>query len=201
MLTDSATHAGSLSGATAWTRNLESPVRALLGTETGGAGILLVATLAALAWVNIDAASYERLWETVFTIRAGYAGISRDIHQWVNDGLMTFFFLVVGLDARRELDLGELRDRRRLAVPVAGALGGMLIAVAIYLVINAPPPEVGTAMSTDTAFALGMLALVGRRFPARLRVSVLTVAVVDDLVSFVVIATVYTHTAPTTSPT
>jgi Na+/H+ antiporter NhaA len=127
----------------------------------------------------------------------GNVGISQDIHQWVNDGLMTFFFLVIGVEARRELDLGELRDRRRLAVPAAGALGGMLVPVAIYLAFNGQRSSAGgwgAAMSTDTAFALGMLALVGRRFPASLRVFMLTVAVADDLVSFVVIATAYTHT-------
>ena len=196
-MTDSAAHAGRLSGATAWTRNLEAPVRAFLRTETGGAAILLVAALAALAWVNIDAASYERAWGTVLSIRVGHAGVAQDLHQWVNDGLMTFFFLVVGLEARREFDLGELRDRRRLTVPVAAAVGGMLVPVAIYLAINGERSSAGgwgAAMSTDTAFALGMLALVGRRFPASLRAFILTVAVADDLVSFVVIATAYTRT-------
>jgi Na+/H+ antiporter NhaA len=110
---------------------------------------------------------------------------------------MAFFFLVVGLEARREFDLGELRDHRRLALPVAAALGGMLVPIAIYLAINGGRSSAGgwgTAMSTDTAFALGMLALVGRRFPASLRAFILTVAVADDLVAFVVIATAYTGT-------
>ena len=109
---------------------------------------------------------------------------------------MTFFFLVVALEARREFDLGELRDRRRLALPAVAALGGMLIPIAIYLAFNAGKSSAhgwGTAMSTDTAFALGMLALVGRRFPQSLRAFILTVAVVDDLASFVVIATVYSR--------
>jgi Na+/H+ antiporter NhaA len=191
------TRAGPLSGVTAWTRNLEAPVREFLRTETGGAAILLVAALTALAWVNVDAASYGRVWGTVLSVRLGHAGLAQDLHQWVNDGLMTFFFLVIGVEARREFDLGELRDRRRLMVPVAAALGGMLVPVAIYLAINAGRPSAGgwgAAMSTDTAFALGMLALVGRRFPASLRAFILTVAVADDLVSFVVIATAYTRT-------
>ena len=98
---------------------------------------------------------------------------------------MTLFFFVVGLEARREFDLGELRDRRRLALPLLAGLGGMVVPVAIYLAINAGEPAAhgwGAAMSTDTAFALGMLALVGPRFPDRLRAFLLTVSVVDDLV-------------------
>src|SRR5438270_355160 len=96
----------------------------------------------------------------------------------------------------REIGHGELRDRRRLTLPAAAAIGGMVIPVAIYLAINGGGGAAGgwgTAMSTDTAFALGMLALVGRRFPQSLRAFILTVAVVDDLVAFVVIATVYSH--------
>src|SRR5207302_5413814 len=121
--------------------------------------------------------------------------VSQNLRLWVNNGLMTFFFLIVGLEARREIDLGELRDRRRLALPAAAALGGMLIPIGIYLLVNAGRPSThgwGTAMSTDTAFALGMLALVGRRFPSSLRTFILTVAVADDLIAFIVIATAYT---------
>jgi len=181
----------------AWTRNLEAPLRGFLRTETGGAAILLAAAIAALAWVNTDAGAYQRVWGTALTVRVGHVGVSQDLQHWVNDGLMAFFFLVVGLEARREFDLGELREHRRLALPVAAALGGMLVPIAIYLAINGGRSSAGgwgTAMSTDTAFALGMLALVGRRFPASLRAFILTVAVADDLVAFVVIATAYTGT-------
>jgi Na+/H+ antiporter NhaA len=193
--TDMTDTAPALSGRTAWARNLEEPLRSFLRTETGGAAILLAATLAALVWVNIDAASYHRVWSTVLSIRVGSGGVSQDLKLWVNNGLMTFFFLVVGLEARREFDLGELRDRRRLALPAAAALGGMIVPIAIYLAFNSGSSSVhgwGTAMSTDTAFALGMLALVGRRFPQSLRAFILTVAVADDLVAFIVIATAYT---------
>ena len=110
---------------------------------------------------------------------------------------MTFFFLVVGLEARREFDLGELRERRRLALPLLAGIGGMAMAVAIYLAFNAGRSSAGgwgIAMSTDTAFALGLLALVGPHFPDRLRAFMLTVVVVDDIVALVVIATVYTET-------
>jgi Na+/H+ antiporter NhaA len=196
-MTDSAVRAGPASRGAAWTRNLETPLRAFFRTETGSAAVLLAAALAALAWANIDAGSYQRVWGTVLSIRIGHAGVSQDLKHWINDGLLAFFFLVIGLEARREFDLGELRDHRRLALPVAAALGGMLVPIAIYLAINGGRSSAagwGAAMSTDTAFALGMLALVGRRFPASLRAFILTVAVADDLVAFVVIATAYTGT-------
>jgi Na+/H+ antiporter NhaA len=184
-------------GKTAWTRSIETPLREFLRTETGGAAALLAAALAALIWVNIDASSYGSVWETKLSIDVGDAGVALDLRDWINSGLMTFFFFVVGLEARREFDLGELRERRRFALPLLASIGGMAAAVAIYLIFNAGRPSAhgwGIAMSTDTAFALGLLALVGPRFPDRLRAFLLTVAVVDDIVSLVVIATVYTDT-------
>ena len=185
------------SGRTAWARNLETPLREFLRAETGGAAVLLAATIAALLWVNIDASSYHSVWQTKLSIRLGNAGVTLILRDWVNLGLMTFFFFVVGLEARREFDLGELRDRRRFALPLVAGLGGMAGAISIYLAFNAGSSSAhgwGIAMSTDTAFALGLLALVGPRFPDRLRAFMLTVVVVDDIVSLVVIATVYTNT-------
>ena len=189
--------AARFSGRTAWARNLETPLREFLRAETGGAAVLLAATVAALLWVNIDASSYHSVWQTKLSIRFGSAGVTLVLRDWVNLGLMTFFFLVVGLEARREFDLGELRDRRRFALPLVAGLGGMAGAISIYLAFNAGRSSAhgwGIAMSTDTAFALGLLALVGPRFPDRLRAFMLTVVVVDDIVSLVVIATVYTET-------
>ena len=183
-----------LSGRTAWARNLETPLRTFLRTETGSALLLLAATLAALVWVNVDQSSYHRLWQATLSIRLGGSGISEPVQYWLNAGLMTFFFFVIGLEARREFDLGELRERRRLALPVAAGLGGMAVPVAIYLAANAGRPSAhgfGVAMSTDTAFALGLLVLVGPRFPDRLRAFMLTFSVVDDIVALIVIATVY----------
>ena len=183
-----------LTARTAWARNMQTPLREFLRTETGGAAVLLAATAAALLWVNVDASSYEDFWSTILAIDVGGAGVSLDLHHWVNTGLMTFFFLVVGLEARREFDLGELRERRRFLLPLVAALGGMAAAVAIYLAINAGHSSAqgwGVAMSTDTAFALGLLALLGPRFPDRLRAFLLTVVVVDDLVALAVIALVY----------
>jgi Na+/H+ antiporter NhaA len=184
------------SARTAWARNLQTPLREFLRTETGGAVVLLAATLAALAWANLHASSYETVWRTQVSVRVGGSGLSLDLRHWVNSGLMTLFFFVVGLEARREFDMGELRDRQRLALPLAAGVGGMVVPVAIYLAANAGRPSAhgwGTAMSTDTAFALGMLALVGRSLPARLRAYLLTVTIVDDVVALGVIATVYSE--------
>jgi Na+/H+ antiporter NhaA len=192
---ESATRSESFVARTAWARNLEAPLREFLRTETGSAAVLLAATIAAVVWVNVDQASYARVWHTVLSMRLGGSGVSLSLRQWVNEGLMTVFFLVVGLEARREFDLGELRDRRRLALPLAAGIGGMLVPVAIFVAINAGRSSAhgwGTAMSTDTAFALGMLALVGRRFPGSLRTFILTVAVADDFVALIVIVVAYT---------
>src|SRR5919204_3576058 len=181
-------------GRTAWARSIQTPLRAFLRTETGGAAVLLVAAAAALVWVNADAGSYTSVWSTRLSIDIGGAGVALDLRGWVNSGLMTFFFFVVGLEARREFDLGELRERRRFALPLLAGLAGAAAAVAIYLAWNAGRPSAhgwGTAMSTDTALTLGLLALVGPRFPDRLRAFMLTVVVVDDIVALVVIAFFY----------
>jgi Na+/H+ antiporter NhaA len=188
--------AARFSGKTAWARNLQTPLREFLRTETGGAAVLLAAAAVALLWVNVDASSYDSLWHTKLAVRIGDAGVTLDLRGWVNSGLMTFFFFVVGLEARREWDLGELRERRRFALPLLSGLGGMAVAVSIYLAINSGRTSAhgwGVAMSTDTAFALGLLAVLGRRFPDRLRAFMLTLLVVDDVASLIVIATVYTE--------
>jgi Na+/H+ antiporter NhaA len=183
-----------LSGTTAWARSLETPLRQFLRTETGSAAILLAATLAALAWANLAPAAYQSWWHTELSIRFGHSGLTLTVREWVNSGLMAFFFMVAGLEARREFDLGELRERRRLALPLVAGVGGLLAPIGIYLAINAGHPTVGgwgAAMSTDTAFALGMLALIGPRLPDRVRTYLLTFAIVDDLVALTIIAFVY----------
>src|SRR6478672_636685 len=183
-------------GRTAWARNLAAPVRGFLSTETGGALVLVAAAAAALVWANSPwSDSYESFWTTKLSITLGSDGISLDLRHWINEGLMTFFFLVVGLEARRELDTGQLRERRRLAIPVAAALGGMAVPVGIFLAFNAGGSAAhgwAAAMSTDTALALGVLALLAPR-ATRLRLRILTLAVVADLVAMGVIATVYTQ--------
>jgi Na+/H+ antiporter NhaA len=188
--------ANSYAGRTAWARNLAAPVRDFLSTETGSALALLIATLLALLWSNSPwSSSYESVWTTNLSIHLGSASVSTDLRHWVNEGLMTFFFLVVGLEAKREFDMGELRERRRIAIPVLAALGGMAVPVGIYLLFNAGGAGSrgwGAAMSTDTAFALGALALLTPSVATRLRVFLLTLAVVDDLGALIVIATAYT---------
>jgi Na+/H+ antiporter NhaA len=183
-----------LTGRTAWARNMQTPLREFLRTETGGAAVLLAAVVTGLLWVNVDASSYDDVWDTVISIQVGGAGIELDLREWVNSGLMALFFFVVGLEARREFDLGELRERRRSVVPILAAVGGMAVAIAIYLAVNAGSPSAhgwGVAMSTDTAFALGALALVGPRHLDRLRVFLLTMVVADDILGLAVIAIVY----------
>jgi Na+/H+ antiporter NhaA len=179
---------------TAWAQYHQTPLRRFLRTETGSAAVLLAAALAALVWANVDSSGYEAAWRTELSIRVGHAGLAADLREWVNSGLMAFFFLVVGLEARREFDMGELRERRRLALPLVVGLGGMVLPIAIYLAFNAGHPSVcgwGTAMSTDTAFALGMLALVGAGVPDRVRTYLLTFAIVDDVAGIVIIALAY----------
>jgi Na+/H+ antiporter NhaA len=180
---------------TAWARNLAAPIRDYLSTESASALVLLAAAVAALVWANSPwSDSYDSFWGTELSIRVGSEGISMELRSWVGEALMTFFFLVVGLEARRELDLGALRERRRIGLLVLAAAGGMAVTILIYLAFNAGGDGAhgwGVAMSTDTAFALGVLALAAPG-ATRLRVRVLTIVVIDDLVALLVIATVYT---------
>lgn len=193
MATD--TRAAPFAGRTAWGRNLAAPVRDFLSTETGGAAMMLAATLLALAWANAAPRSYDSTWATVLSVRIGGAGVAMDLRHWANEGLMTLFFLVVGLEAKREIDLGELRERRRMVLPAAAAAGGIAVPVLIFLAFNAGRAGAhgwGAAMSTDTAFAMGALALLTPRAATRMRVFLLTLAVFDDLGALVVITVVYT---------
>jgi len=149
----------------------------------------------ALLWSNLAGGSYEALWSTVLTARVAGHGMSLDLREFVNSGLMALFFLVVGLEARREFDMGELRVRSRVALPFLAGLGGMVVPIAIYFAFNAGRGTAhgwGAAASTDTAFALGALALVGgKRLPDRVRTYLLTFSVVDDLAGLAIIAIFY----------
>ena len=191
-----ATPAPSSAGTTtAWSPSQPTPLRQFLRTETGSAVILVGATLAALLWSNLGSGSYEILWATRLTASLAGHGITMNLREFVNSGLMTLFFLVAGLEARREFDMGELRVRSRLALPLLAGLGGMLVPIAVYLAINGGRPTArgwGAVMSTDTAFALGALALAGgKRLPDRVRTYLLTFSVVDDLIGLAVIAVFY----------
>lgn len=174
-----------------------SPLRAFLHTEAGSAVVLFVAVVAALVWANVPGDTYEEFWHTPVSLSAGSAGVSLELREWVNSGLMALFFFVVGLEARREFDIGELRERRRLALSVIAGIGGMAVPVALYLAVNAGHGTAqgwGAAMSTDTAFALGFLAAFGSRLPAGLRIFLLGMTVVDDFAALAVIAFAYSGT-------
>jgi Na+/H+ antiporter NhaA len=180
---------------TPWIPLHKTPLRQFLATETGSAAILAGATLTALIWSNVAAGSYQRFWSVELLFRVDGHGLDMDLRTFVNSALMALFFLVVGLEARREWDMGELRIRSRLTLPVLAGLGGMLVPIAIYLALNAGRPTAhgwGTAMSTDTAFALGALALAGgSRLPDRVRTYLRTVSGVDDRGGIAVIAIFY----------
>lgn len=190
-----AVDAGS-SGAETPVRPRLAALRHFLRTEAGGAVVLLAAAVAALVLANSAwAAAYDALWATEVSIQWGSYELGMDLAHWVNDGLMTFFFLLIGLEVRREFDMGEFRERRRVAVPVMAAVGGMVLPVAIFLALNPGGEEArgwAMVMATDTAFAVGVLALVGRRSTFRLRTFLLTLVIVDDVAAASVIAVVYT---------
>jgi NhaA family Na+:H+ antiporter len=165
-------------------------------SETSGSALLFAATLVALLWANSPwSLSYFALWK--LPVRVGIAGplFSMDLHHWIDDGLMVLFFLVVGLEIKREVVKGELSDIRQAALPIFAALGGMLLPALVYLAINHSGPGVhgwGIPMATDIGFALGVLALLGKRIPSSLRVFMLAAAIVDDVGAILVIAFFYT---------
>ena len=175
-------------------RRVAQPLQAFLETETSSAILLLVATVAALVWANAPFGdTYAKFWGTNLTLRLGPWTLSNDLRGWVGDGLMTLFFLLVGLEIKRELLTGELRDRRAASLPIAAAVGGMLLPALIYLAFTAgsgAESGFGVAMPTDVVFALAVLALAGN-LPPSLRVLLLGLAIVDDLGSILVVAVTY----------
>ena len=178
-------------------RPLLRPIQEFLATEAAGGILLLAATVAALLWANLPGGeSYGDFWGSHVTIDLNLLTLDLTLKKWVNDGLMTVFFFVVGLEIKRELVRGELADRRRAALPIAAALGGMIAPALIYLAINAGGDGErgwGIPMATDIAFAVGVLALLGRRVPLSLKVFLLAVAIVDDIGAILVIAAFYTE--------
>src|SRR4051794_38812564 len=142
-MSDASTTRDAWRGRTLWAVNRSAPLRDYLRTESGSAGVLVAAVVVALIWANVDLDSYESFWQTDLAIRLGDHGLTWDLRTWVNSGLMTLFFLVVGLEARREFDLGELRDRRRFVLPLAAGLVAMVVPVVIYLAVNRGGPGAG----------------------------------------------------------
>jgi NhaA family Na+:H+ antiporter len=171
------------------------PLQQFLATDAGGAVLLLVAAVAALVWANLPGETYEAFWHTEAAVRVGDAVLSLDLRHWVNDALMSVFFLAVGLEISRQVSVGELHSARSLTVPVLGALGGLALPAALYFAFNAGGPGQhgwGIPVSTDTAFLVGILALFGPRCPDQLRLFLLTLAIADDIGAITVMAVFYT---------
>ncbi|MEU4327380.1 Na+/H+ antiporter NhaA [Nonomuraea dietziae] len=171
-------------------------LRAFFRTEVGSTTVLLAATLLGLLWANSPwAETYDAFWHIQAGLAFGDAAFELDLRHWVNDGLMAVFFFVIGLEISREVSVGQLRDRRLIAVPAVAALGGMILPALLYFAINAGGPGEagwGIPIATDTAFVLGLLAVVGARCPDPLRAFLLTLAIVDDVLAILVIAVFYT---------
>lgn len=183
-------------------RSLRAPVDAFLHQQTAGGIILLAAAVVALVWANSPwASSYSHLWHTPIGFHIGNQGFELSLHHWINEGLMTIFFLVAGFEIKRELVEGELSDIKRASLPVACALGGMIVPALIYFGLNPSGPQSagwGVPMATDIAFALGILSLLGKRVPAAMRILLLALAIIDDLGAILVIAIFYTPEVNTT---
>ena len=164
-------------------------------TESGSAGLLVAAAVFALVWANSPwSDSYEALWRTPLSIALGDGGLSMDLHHWINDGLMVVFFFVIGLEVRKEFAIGELTDRSRVVVPLVAGVAGMLVPAAVYLALNTSGEASrgwGAVIGTDTAFLLGVMALVGPSVSTQLRIFLLTLTVIDDIVAVSVIGVVY----------
>jgi Na+:H+ antiporter, NhaA family len=165
--------------------------------ETSGSILLFGATVAALVWANSPwSASYFALWKLPLSLGRRPL-LSMDLHHWIDDGLMVLFFLVVGLEIKREIVKGELSSFRQAALPIMAALGGMILPALVYFTLNQSGLGArgwGIPMATDIGFAMGVLALLGKRIPSSLRVFMLALAIVDDVGAILVIAFFYTPT-------
>ena len=176
-------------------RSIARPVNRFLHIEASGGVLLAAAAVIALIWANSPwSESYHDLWHTELTVDLGGRALTEDLRHWINDGLMTLFFFVIGLEIKDELTNGQLTSAREAAVPAAGALGGMVVPAALFAVINLGGDGIdgwGIPMATDVAFAIGVLALLGSRVPAQLKVLLLGLAIVDDVGAIIVIAAFY----------
>lgn len=179
-------------------RGLARPVARFLSIEAASGVLLLVATVIALVWANSPwKGSYSEFLGSEISLVAGPVDLHLTVLEFVNDALMAFFFFVAGIEIKRELVKGELRDPRAAALPIIGALGGMIVPALLYFVINVGSPTAhgwGIPMATDIAFAVGIVSLSGKRVPAGLKLFLLTLAVADDLGAIAVIAVFYSST-------
>jgi NhaA family Na+:H+ antiporter len=164
-------------------------------SEVSGGAVLLVAVVIAMVWANAPFGdSYEAFWDTKLTLGFGQFAITETLQHWVNDALMVLFFFVVGLEIKRELVVGELNDRSKAVMPLIAALGGVLLPGAIYIALNAGGEGAGgwaIPMATDIAFAVAVLALLGKRIPSGVRLLLLSIAIIDDVIAILIIAIFY----------
>ncbi len=177
-------------------RRARAALQDFIAEEISGGVVLLATTVVALLWANLHGSSYHDVWEKTISVGSDSLGVSEHAREWVNEALMTLFFFVVGLEIKRELVVGELRDRRAAALPIIAAAGGMIVPAAIFLALNAGTDSAkawGVPVATDIAFVLGVLAVLGRRAPSGLKLFLLALAIVDDLGGIVVIALFYSE--------
>ena len=177
-------------------RRLFEPVERFLHIEAASGIILMIAAATALVWANSPwSHTYESVWHAPLTLGVGPWDSMQSLHFWINDGLMAIFFLVVGLEIRSELHQGALATVRKATLPAIAALGGVVVPALIYLAVNAEDPTLRSGWAvptaTDIAFAIGVLALLGRRVPGELRVLLLALAIIDDIAAIVIIALFY----------
>jgi NhaA family Na+:H+ antiporter len=172
------------------------PFHEFARAEAASGILLLICTAIALMWANSPwGDSYFQFWERKVTIGGATVGLTESLHRWINDGLMAVFFFLVGLEIKRELLVGELASVRQAALPIAAAVGGMVVPAVLYSLLNAGGPGAagwGVPMATDIAFALGILALLGNRVPMALKVFLAALAIIDDIGAVLVIALFYT---------
>ena len=179
-------------------RVLLKPFQKFLHLQAASSALLLLATVVALIWANLPGGSdYEAFWQTPLSLSFGAFQISHSLQFWINEGLMSLFFLVVGLEIKRELLVGELSSPRQASLPILGALGGMAIPAAIYVLLNPPGSLYANGWAiptvTDIAFTVGALTLLGNRVPIGLKVFLIALAIVDDIGAILVIALFYSH--------
>ncbi|UJA20208.1 Na+/H+ antiporter NhaA [Thermoleophilia bacterium SCSIO 60948] len=177
-------------------RRLGRPLERFLSVETGSGAVLLLGAIAALVWANLSPGGYEDAWSQHLAIGIGSLEIDESLRHWISDLLMAVFFFLIALEVKREFLFGDLADRRVAAVPIAAAIGGMVVPAGLFLLINSgsggEPSGWAIPIATDVAFALAVLAAIGRMAPSGLRAFLLTVAIADDIGTIVVIAIFYT---------
>jgi Na+:H+ antiporter, NhaA family len=177
---------------------LVNPFQRFAHNEAASSILLLAAVVTALLWANSPwERAYHSIWEVRVSLAAGPWAISKTVRHWINDGLMAFFFFVVGLEIKRDLVVGELSSLRRAFLPAAAALGGMVVPALIFTLVNWGTPAIhgwGIPVATDIAFALGALAVLGKNLPAGLRAFLSALAIADDIGAVLVIALFYTET-------